>query len=161
MLSPNPKKKKNPRGQEVSPILLLFSVAFIYFQPLSANTAVLFSKPYWQLQQHLTVPEHSSVRRSGCHITALGMVSAGRARNPSRSTIPAGFVSPADTSGLDPRPPLLGPERRDQERDPKCLWSWGGWRRRGGGAGCDSSRIWERCSSYLHTCGFQSRTQQE
>lgn len=75
---------------------------YLFSTPLSEHRRFYF-KAYWQLQQHLTLPEHSSVHRSRCHITALGMVSAGWVewqQNPGRSRIPAGFVSPAHTSGL-------------------------------------------------------------
>lgn len=129
MLPLNP-KKTGSRGCLQS---FCFSLWLLFIFSPSQRTRRFYFKAYWQLQQHLMVPEHSSVHRSRCHITALGMVSEGRAeqeRNPSRSRIPAGFVSPADSSISDPRPPLLMPEGRDQERDPKCLCSWGGCRRR-------------------------------
>lgn len=161
MLPLNP-KKTGSRGCLQS---FCFSLWLLFIFSPSQRTRRFYFKAYWQLQQYLMVPEHSSVHRSRCHITALGMVSEGRAeqeRNPSRSRIPAGFVSPADSSISDPRPPLLMPEGRDQERDPKCLCSWGGCRRRRSGrAGCVSSSIWEGCSSYLHTRGSPSRTRHE
>lgn len=81
---------------------LCFSLRLLFIFNPSERTRRFYFKAYWQLQQHLTVPEHSSVHRSRCHITALGMVSAGRVeseqqqqQNPCR-----GFVSPALTHGL-------------------------------------------------------------
>lgn len=161
MLPLNPKET---RRQRVSPILLLLSVAFIYFPPLSVNTGGFISK---------RIGSFSSISR--CQNILLCIVHGATSLlwewlvqgGWSGSRIRAGAESLQGLSvqhthlGSDPRPWLLVPVRRDQERDPKCLCSWGGWRRRDGGAGCVSSSIWERCSSYLHTRGFPSRTQHE
>lgn len=161
MLPLNPKET---RGQGLSPVLLLLSVAFIYFQPLSANTGGFISK---RIGSFSSISQCQNILPCIVHDATSPLwewlVQGGR----SGSGIRAGAESLQGLSvqqthlGSDPRPPLLVPERRDQERDPKCLCSWGGWRRRGGGAGCVSSSIWERCSSYLHKRGFPSRTQHE